>query len=224
MNWIQQHVLIELTKHATLRYSQLRPDGVEGNLFLYHLEGLIKDGMVEKGDRSYHLSPKGLSLVGTLSLTTGKQRRQPKILNAMVCRNAEGQYLLSRWRRQPNTGLISFPHGMMHFGSGLLDMANLELAEKTGFSADLTYRGDVYIRTVSDGEVTDHLLVHVFNAARPVPLADPKLRLDAAESFWGDLADYPAEAFVPGFYELAQLVTNQPDGPIFADLTVSPSA
>jgi hypothetical protein len=140
-SWIQNHILLELTRHAARRYSELRPRDVEGNLFLYHLNGLIGDGLVEKTDNVYRLSVKGTQFAGTLSLETGKTRLQPKILVAVSCVNGQGEHLLVRWHRQPNIGQVSFPHGMMHFGETAADMAALELAEKAGLVAGLIPSG-----------------------------------------------------------------------------------
>jgi ADP-ribose pyrophosphatase YjhB (NUDIX family) len=221
MNWIQQHILIELTRHPTRRYSELRPDSVEGNLFLYHLNGLIKDGLVEKTGRDYHLSMKGLRTAGLLSLETGKLRAQPKILNAIICTDDAGRYLLSRWHRQPNTGLVSFPHGMMHYGAAHLDMAARELAEKANLAADLNYLGEVYIRGFLGEEIDRHMLIHLFQATNARPLPDSRLRPEVSEPFWEHLESIPADAFVPGFYELAQIVqVAAPTEHIYQDLEI----
>lgn len=221
MNWIQQHVLIELTRHPTRHYSQLRPDGVEGNLFLYHLSGLIKEGLVEKTGRDYHLSVQGLRTAGLLSLDTGRERRQPKILNAIICTDQAGRQLLSRWHRQPNTGRVSFPHGMMHYGMPHLDMAERELAEKAGLTAKLSYRGEVYVRGLSGNEIDRHMLIHLFKATNPQPSADQNLRPEVSEPFWEHLSKVPAEDFVPGFYEVAQIVQSAgPTERIYQDIAV----
>jgi ADP-ribose pyrophosphatase YjhB (NUDIX family) len=221
MNWIQQHILVELTRHATRRYSQLRPDGVEGNLFSYHLDGLFKEGLIEKHDRQYQLSTKGLQYAGTLSLETGRTRLQPKILTAVICRNESGQYLMARWQRQPNTGLVSFPHGMMHFGKTTMEMAATELAEKAGLTADLSYIGEVYVRGFRGQDLDRHMLVHLFEGANLKAGRQDELRPDVAEPFWTRLEDLKPQEFVPGFYEIAQLIQKPRQNHIFAELSVN---
>jgi len=219
-SWIQNHILLELTRHPTRRYSQLKPRDVEGNLFLYHLNGLIKADLVEKADNVYRLSIKGVQLAGTLSLETGKTRQQPKILTAVSCMNEQGEHLFVRWHRQPNTDLISFPHGMVHFGETIADMAALELAEKAGLAAELTYRGDVYVRGWRDNVIDRHMLVHVFEARDFRPDDQSKLRPDVCESFWAKLDTIQVGQFVPGFYEIAQLAL-VPDMPRLTELSVT---
>ena len=223
LSWIQYHILIELTRHSMRRYSQLRPKDVEGNLFMYHLKGLIKDGQVEKADGQYQLTIKGLQFVGTLSLKTGRTRKQPKILNAIICRNEAGEYLMTRWRRQPNAELVSFPHGMMHYGEAAIDMAAHELGEKAGLKADLEYRGDVYVRGYLAGVLDRHMVVHLFDATDLKP-ADDEAQTEVSESFWAKLESLRPEEFVPGFYEIAKLVDKDTSGRLFADIKIEVGA
>jgi ADP-ribose pyrophosphatase YjhB (NUDIX family) len=225
LSWIQSHILIELTRHATRRYSQLRPGDVEGNLFMYHLKGLLRDGLVEKTEREYRLTAKGLQFAGTLSLKTGKTRQQPKILTAIICKNDKNEYLLSRWHRQPNIGQVSFPHGMAHYGETISDMAALELAEKAGLKGEVTYRGDVYVRGMRDGVLDRHMLVHLFEAQSIQGGREGEMRPEVSEPFWAALSTLNPSDFVPGFYEIATLVEKQLEGVIFSEITVAiPSA
>ena len=170
---------------------------------MYHLRGLMNEGLIEKHDGRYQLTIKGLQLVGTLSLKTGRTREQPKILNAIVCRNTAGEYLFTRWQRQPNVGLVSFPHGMMHYGEPVMKMAAYELAEKAGLQADLEYKGDVYVRGMLAGVLDRHMLVHIFEATNAAVADHAEV---VGESFWATLDSLRPEEFVPGFYEIARLV------------------
>lgn len=220
LSWVQYHILIELARHSTRRYSQLRPQGVEGNLFAYHLKGLMNEKFIEKtSEGHYQLTVKGLQLVGTLSLNTGKIRQQPQILNALICRNDRDEYLLARWHRQPNTGKISFPHGMMHYGEGLQVAAERELSEKAGLQATLTYRGHVYVRGMLEGVLDRHMLVHMFEATDTQPLGNV-VRSENSESFWSSLEAIQPDEFLPGFYEIAQLVKHTNDDMLSADIIV----
>lgn len=221
-SWIQYHVLIELTRNPLRRYSQLRPRDVEGNLFMYHLKGLMGEGLVEKTDGQYRLTIKGLQFVGTLSLKTGRTRKQPKILNAIICRNEAGEYLFTRWSRQPNVGLVSFPHGMMHYGESVITMAAHELAEKAGLKADLAYKGDVYVRGMLAGVLDRHMLVHLFEATH-CELIDEAVEV-VNEHFWADLDSQRPEEFVPGFYEIARLVEDKSREVIFEDIVIEVGA
>jgi len=219
-SWIQYHILAELTRHKDRRYSQLRPRDVEGNLFMYHLKGLMGEGLVEKLDKQYQLTAKGLQFAATLSLSTGRTRKQPQILVAVVAKNEKGEYLWSRWHRQPNTGMVSFPHGMMHYGERAVDMAALELAEKAGLEGDLSHMGEVYVRVALSGELDGHILVHIFEVSNYRVGRQDELRTDMSEAFWAPLTDMSKADFLPGFYEIANMVDSRGDCAIFEDITV----
>lgn len=221
-SWIQNHILLELTKHSVRRNSELRPRDVEGNLFAYHLKGLMSEGLVEKQDGGYGLSVKGKQFAGTYSLKTGRTRMQPKILTVIVCQNEQGDYLFARWHRQPNIGQVSFVHGMMHFGVSVYEMAATELAEKAGLEAEeLVYRGEVYVIGMRGEQVDRHMLVHIFEARNVHELTSPPLRPEVSESFWAPLASLHPDMFVPGFYEIAQLLQSQSSGRLFEEVTVT---
>ena len=209
MHWIARHIILELIKQPQRRYSQLRPEGVEGNLFSYYLDQLLRDGLIEKGDRNYSLSAKGLQFVATMSLETGQLRKQPQVLTAVLCCNENNEWLLVRWKRQPNTGLISFPHGMVHYGRSLVEMAAVELAEKAGLVADLTQVGQVAVRVLQDDAVDRHMVVTLFEATNAAPGRRAEVRPEVAEAFWRRLEDVAPAEFVPGWYEIAQAAQNR---------------
>lgn len=218
-SWIQNHILLELIRHASRRYTELKPRDVEGNLFLYHLQGLIKEGLVQKTDEAYTLSPKGLQFASTFSLATGKTRKQPKVLTAIACTNSQGEELLIHWHRQPNTGQVSLVYGLTHFGDTVTDMAAHELAEKAGLQAELRFLGDVYIRVWIDKEVDRHMLVHLFMATNPRPVDNAQLRPEVSESFWAKPETIASKDWVPGFWEVQQLA-KQTDLPRLTELDI----
>lgn len=205
-HWIQTYILEQLVRSATRRYTELKPRDVESNLFMYHLKNLVREGLIEKDEKVYTLSQKGLRYVATLSLKMGKLRKQPQILNAIIARNSQERYLFSKWHRQPNTGLISFPHGMMHYGEPLLDAAKRELAEKAGLTADMIYKGSAYIRTLANQETDRHMLVQLFEAVNIQEGRQDEYRHDVAENFWAHPEDLSPALFIPGFYEITQRV------------------
>lgn len=220
-NWIQDHILEQLIRHENRRYTDLKPRDVEGNLFMYHLKGLIRDKLIEKDEKTYKLTTKGMQHVATISLKIGKVRRQPLIVNAIIARNSEGQYLFTKWHRQPNKGLISFPHGMMHYGEPALESAQRELAEKAGLEADLLPRGIAHIRVRHGEEMDRHMLVQLFEAYNLREGRDDEMRKELGESFWADIENLRPEMFIPGFDKLVKIVSSQEM--IFEDIDVQRS-
>ncbi len=203
VHWIQKEILRRLILHPTRRFSELKPDGVESNLFMYHLRSLIRDGYVAKTGSGYTLSAAGKRYADRLSLDTLKPRIQPKIVSMIVCRNARGEYLLYRRVRQPFSGMVSFPHGKIHLGETVAEAAARELSEKGGLRATLRHRGEAYLTVYQAGELVTQTLCHVFTASRPAGT----LRSDEAigRCFWGRLGRAAQPDYAPGLLDVAQL-------------------
>jgi len=165
MHYIQKHILKVLAYAKYARFSEMRPPRVDSNAYSYHLKTMQRDAFVEKTDRGYRLSPKGLAYVDKVSLDDFEQRLQPKIMTLLVIKNAAGQILLHEKRRQPFIGSKLLPSGKIHLeDTSLLAAAQRELREKVGSAADgkLNHAGDVYIRSRIAGELVSSIAGHVF--------------------------------------------------------------
>lgn len=212
MHWIQKHIMQELSTHIGRRYSELKPDSVDGNLFMYHMKQLQSGGYVGKQEGVYVLSEKGKIFAGRMSLSRGKEQVQPKILVMLVCQNDKGEYLLYQWNRQPYIGLTSFPFSKHRFGDPLTQTLTDTLAYKGGLSGDFAYLGDVYLITKNaDGEVSDHTLVHIYKVTNSevVPVvSDTKI----GTYFWGKPTDVAVDSRTLGFVEIFELVESGAEG------------
>lgn len=219
MHTIQQDILRRAMRMPEARFSELKSDEVDGNLFTYHLNQLIDQGYVEKLDKGYRLSEEGKKLVARWSSSTGQRREQPQILTVVVAQDGQGRQLLFRWNRQPNLGQVSFPHGMLHLGEGVAQAAQRELAEKTGLSGQLAFQGDLYLRSLSDGEVLAHQLFHVFTAK------DLQGELisghEGGEGFWGSVEDFAETQLVPGTWEVLDMLQAGRDGGRLVEVEVA---
>src|SRR5687767_7428666 len=163
MHWIQKHIMQQLSAHVGRRYSELKPQSVDGNLFMYHMQQLQKIDYIRKEAGTYTLSQKGKLFSSRMSLRQGTALMQPKIVVMLVCPNAKGEYLMFRWSRQPYSGMVSFPFSKLHFGRTIGETLDEALFYKTGLKGEFSYRGDVYIRTYGkDEEVVDHILAHIY--------------------------------------------------------------
>ena len=220
MHWIQKHILRELSTHASRRYIELKPASIDGNLFMYHMQQLQKSGYISKQDRAYTLSGSGKTFASRMSLRQGTPLVQPKIVVMLICQNAQGQYLLFRWRRQPYFGLVSFPFSKLHFGRTLKETLEEALFYKTQLSGDFTFAGNIYLRVAgSKGEITEHTLIHVYKIMHPSGTLGGYDGL-TGEPFWGMPQDVPHSEHVPGFADIFAAVTTKEQG-YMQEITVS---
>ena len=216
MHRLQQHILERLIRHENQRYADLKPDEVEGNLFMYHLRQLTNRGLVVKrADGLYELTAEGMRQVDGLSLATLTPRAQPKIVTLVVCRNEMGQYLFYRRRRQPLLGMAGFPYGKIHLGESIADAAIRELFEKTGLATSLEHKGDGYITIYQDDEPVSQIMFHLFYGENPVGELLPDAT--SGKAFWGTLSDVD-KTFMPSVIDLLQLLKDNSTSHFFTEL------
>jgi ADP-ribose pyrophosphatase YjhB (NUDIX family) len=203
---------------SSLGYAQMRPKGVESNHFAYHLDQLIRAGLIAKDGRSYSLTPLGLSLADRVSHENMTIRTQPHIVTAAHVVNGDGQLLLYKHTFQPYLGLYGFPQGRLHFEERVATAAARELQEKSGLQkVKLTHRGIVYVHARKGEETISRILIHVFSGAVK---GSPKLSAptEKGASSWGDPDAYTAQECMPGFPQIRKLLAKNGSELFFAEI------
>jgi predicted NUDIX family NTP pyrophosphohydrolase len=216
---IDHHIKRGIIKHLltvpSARYSELRPKNVESNLFMYHLQQLIKQGYVEKVDKSYQLTQLGKQMADRVSLDSLKFRIQPKLITILTIQRADGKWLLIERTHQPFLGYKGFPSGKIHYGEDLHTAAQRELEEKTGLTnVELTLRGNFIMRYSRDGQTVNHINGYVFSGQCPDGI-DTNVRTDMFYSLWGDESGLFAERSFNGHKQILKLLQEYKPGDLF---------
>lgn len=160
---IQRDILKRLSVGA-LRFSQLKPAGMENNIFMYHLKALRGLALVEKHNDQYRLTPAGLTYIDHLSNETFRPRLQPKIIAVLMVQDTQGQLATLTRHHEPYAGSLMLPSGKMHVGETLASHAARELVEKTGLATPMAYAGLANIMISQDDTVLTHALAHLWRA------------------------------------------------------------
>lgn len=203
-HYIERAILERLMHAAELRFSELKPDGMESNIFMYHLKQLMKAGYVEKTDGTYRLAAAGLSYVDGLSTESHKPRQQPKLIAIIALHDGAGNWLLAERKTQPYIGSRMFPSGKQHRGETSTEHALRELAEKTGLTnVGLTYRGVADVQIRAGDTLLTHVVAMVYEATLSHQVLPPET--GRFRYVWHDFATDDA-SLMPGTRELyAQL-------------------
>ena len=192
------------------------PPGVESNHFAYHLDQLLKSGLITKQDRKYVLSAEGLAYADRASHHDTDIRKQPHIVTTIHISNEAGDTALSKHTFQPYIGLIGLPQGRMHYGEYVQQAAERELLEKTGLAnVPLTLRGTVYVRCTKEDTAISAILSHVFSgtvAGKPqLNTANPQ----KTAPLWEQVPTKIQSGYMPGFWEIMQLLHTHPTDELF---------
>ena len=202
---IQKWIMQVLIRKEYARYSDMRPEKTDSNLYAYHLNRLVSSGFVEKTDKGYTLSLQGLRYVEYAS-SSMKLRSQPKITVAILLKDIDGNILLTKRLKQPYINYYGLPLGKIHSDKDktILDGAKRELLEKTGVKYNkLVHVGDTYLKIHINNVLISDLLIHVFSA-----ICKQKIEINES-SKWVNIKDLNQINLVPGVKEIAKLVDSE---------------
>ncbi len=135
LHHIQRSIILSLTIHSPLRFTELRPPRIPNNTFSYHLKKLVSHGYLESSQDGYTLTRKALKLVG---MTAGQSRRisTPSLITMLYVTNDNDETLLINRNLAPFQGWYGLPSGTVHLGENIDEAARRELMEKTGIQVD----------------------------------------------------------------------------------------
>lgn len=200
------------------KFAELKPADTDGNLFTYHLKGVVKEGLVSKReDGMYQLTAQGKLYADRLSMETLTVRAQPKIVTLIVLRNAYGEYLFYRRNKQPLIGKVGFPYGKLHLGENIAAAAKRELKEKTGLESELSHRGDGYITVSEKKDPISHIMFHLFVGT--ATKAELKPKSAAGDNFWSRLHYLEPKDLMPGVTDIIKTLESNPMSRFFAEFS-----
>jgi 8-oxo-dGTP diphosphatase len=214
MHEIQKNILQKIAHTKGARYSELKDKNVDGNLFTYHLGILKKQNYIIAKGKSYLLTPVGKHLIDRMSFDSFKERIQPKIVTTIIIED-KGKLLLYRKKRSPFIDHVCFPYGKIHLEERLQDAVERELLEKSGLSATLKHKGDVYLTIHDETELVSHMLCHIFTGTK----VNGELKTDykGGQCFWGTFKDIEKEKVLPGAKQMHALTKKNKNKHFFAE-------
>lgn len=152
---VQKHILSQLLVQKYSRFRDLRPKGVDTNLYSYHLKRLIAEGLVHKTDDGYSIS-------NIAAVTMTAQTMQPEV--AFVIQNSDGDVLLKQRAAQPFADCYILPGAKLDTRqSSIMEAAQVHVTDEiTDSKVGITRAGDSYVRIRYDNEILSTQLLHIF--------------------------------------------------------------
>ncbi len=155
---IQVEIAKELAQSDTpLSFTQLKPQGMENSLFMYHARKLLSRAIIEKVANGYALTREGAVWLNEFGISIQTTRNSPRALISLVVQSTDGRYLISTRSGQMNRHLNSYllPGTQLKKGKPIDDQITFvlnayglstdESAFRThGFVETLFYHADKY--------------------------------------------------------------------------------
>jgi ADP-ribose pyrophosphatase YjhB (NUDIX family) len=148
----------------TARYTELNTLFVESGHFRYHLQQLIKEGLMIQPTRGqYALSQKGMHAVDKLSLHAHNTAPMPKVITYILLTCGD-TIVLQQKQKEPYMHLYNMIGGKVHEGETTQHAAVREVQEKTGLViADPQHKGiyEIFIR--QNNTLLTHAIAYVYS-------------------------------------------------------------
>lgn len=197
---IQREIIDRLMQAKNLRFKDLKPDGMESNIFMYHLKQLTKQNFVMKTDAGYVLAPQGLHYVDNLSSAGAKPLAQPKTICILYIKNEAGEILVAQRKNQPFIGKYMLPSGKQRLDESIEQHVSRELQEKFNITKQAVRRGvaEIMLHDTS----SQILLTHVIGQVYEVEILAADIPLKANRYTYSWHREVSTLDFMPGTKEL----------------------
>jgi hypothetical protein len=203
LHHIRRTILDELATAESRRYAELKPKDLDGNVFNYHLKGLIVDNLVQKnagGD--YSLTQQGRDYI----VHRYEDQSQSAHSIFLIVLKRQSDYLLRRRDVQPLIGYTGFIHGEPEVGVDIIQTAEQRLYQKTGIkSVNLSVAGTALIAQYRADELQSFSHAVIIHGQTD---QDVQVEKDATgHNFWADLSS--AEKLLPSCAHIIEMIDNR---------------
>lgn len=126
---IQRRILLQLRQNGAKTYAQLKPDGLEGNAYNYHLRELKKAGLITQDSDTYHLTATGHLVSDAFSFANSRLMLRPHYYVTPLI--TQDEYVLVYIpTREPLSGRLCLPSGKLHYGESIEDALAREMQRR----------------------------------------------------------------------------------------------
>lgn len=140
----QISILRELLFKPGARFTDLKKVDVTNDHFTFHVNHLLKEGLISKKDGKYFLTTEGKEFANRIDTDSLKLERQAKLgvaLHAIRTKNGQTEILVHRRLKEPFYGWHGSHSGKIRWGETPLQCAKREFLEETGLTGEFSLKG-----------------------------------------------------------------------------------
>jgi hypothetical protein len=181
---------------------------------MFHLNKLLKEGLIVKSDGAYSLSPKGKLMVERNTLDSSDIRSEPRAFLLLAIQNPKNEYLLYRRAVYPALNKIGFPLCEISNTNSLKKISRDGIKKLCGQTAPVQFRGTARTTLVAQKSLISHTVTLLFSTKLPNPSSPKPSKIGTF--FWAKPEDLPRNELIRGFWEVYQALLTSPQ-PFFLD-------
>lgn len=208
---VQLNILSQLLFKPQSHFTDLNKTGLESDHFTFHLNKLIKEGLVEKNNGLYNLSSKGLEFAGRINTSLNQVILQPKVsVMVYVSRKKHGrkEVLLGERLTDPIKGKISCQTTKVKLGETLQNAAVRCLEDETGLVGNINFVGVFNYQHFKNGEPLEMAVINCFRVGNVS--GKLKYQNSKVKNFWIPFEEaLKLENVYAGFGELLELFSSK---------------
>ncbi len=196
-----KHKIFELfLRSKRLRFSDIEKSlGIKTNVLAYHLNTMIKEGMLLKDGDDYLLSTHGEKLLPffahiTQQLTGGCL---PVVLAAIIKNN---KILLLKRKNRPYKGYWGMPGGKLHLEESIEECTVREVKEETGLDCAFSHIAAIVHERVKESDTYTHAFLLFFVVVKTK--TDKIKESDEGKTEWFPLKDLQPGRIIPSNYQM----------------------
>ena len=186
-----KHKIYELfLRSKRLRFSEIEKAlGIKSNTLAYHLESMVKEGMLQKEDDDYLLSTHGEKLIPFFAHITQKITGGclPVVLAAII---KNDEILLLKREKRPYQGYWGLPGGKLHLEESIEECGLREVKEETGLDCTFSHIAAIVHERIKENEAYKHAFLLFFVVLKPQ-------KGELKESEEGKLEWFPLKSLQP---------------------------
>lgn len=162
-----KHQIYDLfTKSSRLRFSEIRKSlGVQSNVLSYHLNQMVKEGLLEKDEDDYILSVRGEQKIPFFTQFSSQTHGAiPVVIVAIV---KSGQILLLRRNKRPYQGYWGMPGGALIMHETIEENAITRAKKETGLDCEFQKISAIVHERVVEKNSVKHAFVLFLVIVKP---------------------------------------------------------
>ena len=220
---IQKEIMNKLIRMGSLRYKDIKIDGLEASHFVYHLKTLIRNKLVAKSSTGeYKLTSYGFGFAQNYSTDNNNTSNITPAYLIFCIKSKNNKWALNIRNREPFINRYSLISGKIHKFNTIKKSIQHEIAEFSANKQDLQINNTGFASIIiEDGDIKTHILglIYYIECADELEINTNYRKGEIKWFELNDILSMDKSRILPGTMEIIKVVNSGSLEPL--DITIS---